>query len=391
MIGTKEIKKLCIIADAYPTESNPKNPFIEQLVIAFTNMGIDCTVISPVSVTNSIMRKTKLEPKKRVVKLESGEIKIYSPRYVTFSAKKIGPLNTNDLNLFFFQRSCIKVLNKINNKFDAVYGHFLSPAGVTANKISEIYNIPSFFAYGENTNYTIDRLGPSRAKELLENINGVVSVSTENKEKLVEQNIIDSSKIEVFPNSVDHKLFYKRDKYEMREKFGFPREDFIVAFVGRFVEVKGANRLSKALDLVGTDKVKSIFIGSGKIGPKCDGILLEGRQNHKIIPELLSAADVFVLPTLAEGCSNAIIEAMACGLPIISSDRAFNDDILDETCSIRVDPNNVKQIADAIELIITDHGLRDKLSKGALAKAEDLKIDKRAKRILEFMQRKSEV
>ncbi|MEC0344793.1 glycosyltransferase family 4 protein [Peribacillus frigoritolerans] len=384
----KKIKRICIIADAYPTETDPKNPFIEQLVIAFTELGIECIVLNPVSLTKKIIRKSVLRPKRWSKKTKSSVIEIYSPRYLTFSSKKFWFINTNFLNLILFQYSCLKVLKEIGPNFDAVYGHFIFPSGISANKISKKFNIPSFFAYGENTNYTIDNLGADKTRKLLKDINGVVAVSTANKENLLKQNIVDENKIGVFPNSINNKLFYKRDKVEMRKKYGLPENAFIVAFVGRFVDIKGANRLSEAIQIVGSDKVKSIFIGFGNVGPNCDGILFEGKQPHENIPELLSAADIFVLPTLAEGCCNSIIEAMACGLPIISSNRSFNDDILDETCSLRIDPMDINEIAVAIKRLYENEDLRKKLSDGSLKKAQYLNIEERSKNIIAFMEEK---
>lgn len=107
-------------------------------------------------------------------------------------------------------------------------------------------------------------------------------------------------------------------------------------------------------------------------------------SNDKIVM-YLNAADMFVLPTLAEGCCNAIVEAMACGLPVISSDRPFNDDILDESCSIRIDPSNIEELSDAIALLKNDPELREKLSEGALSKAKGLTIEQRAAAILQFI------
>ena len=216
-----------------------------------------------------------------------------------------------------------------------------------------------------------------------------MSVSSVNKEVLIGKSIVSEEKIGVFPNSIDQRVFWKRNKDEMRKKYSMPSDGFIVAFVGRFLNVKGPLRLSKALNRINKgDDVYSIFIGEGGEIPKCNNILHCGPLAHDIIPEYLSCADVFVLPTLAEGCCNAIVEAMACGLPIISSNLPFNDDILDESCSIRIDPNSIEDLTDAIELMKNNAELREKLSEGALSKAKGLTIDQRAKAILRFIEEK---
>jgi teichuronic acid biosynthesis glycosyltransferase TuaC len=387
------IKKLCIITDGYTSEERPFNEFVDQLVCQFRDQGIDCTVISPLSLTNVIFRGNPLLPYFRERKTPNGNmIAIYSPRYLSAASVRKGIINTTNITLGNFIHAAQRTFKKLHDKehFDAVYAHFIFESGAAASCISEKYSIPAFVAYGECSNYSIDCLGGAdKARARLKALKGVISVSTANKESLVKQNIFPEEIIRVFINSIDNRLFYKRNKQEMRIKYGLPEDAFIAAFVGRFVEGKGANRLSKAIEGLGGDRVKSIFIGSGDIRPDCEGILLCGSQPHDRVPELLSAADIFVLPTLAEGCCNAIIEAMACGLPIISADLPFNDDILDETCSIRVDPSSVDEIAAAIKLLLNDQNYRSMLAEGALAKAKDLSISTRATKILEFMNLKT--
>ena len=84
------------------------------------------------------------------------------------------------------------------------------------------------------------------------------------------------------------------------------------------------------------------------IYPIIQELFIWDKWEHDVIAEYLNCADIFVSPTLAEGCSNSIVEAMACGLPIISSDLPFNHDILDEKNSILLDPVEVNEIALAI-------------------------------------------
>ena len=126
-------------------------------------------------------------------------------------------------------------------------------------------------------------------------------------------------------------------------------------------------------------------MGKGDIKPDCKNILFCGSVPNDELHLYLNAADIFVLPTKGEGCCNAIIEALACGLPIISSDSPYNDDILNNDNSIRIDVDNVVQIAEAIERLRNDSKLRNKLASGAVASAKALDIDARAENILKFM------
>ena len=81
---------------------------------------------------------------------------------------------------------------------------------------------------------------------------------------------------------------------------------------------------------------------------------------------------------------------MACGLPIISSNKNFNDDILDDTCSIRIDTTDVEEIKNAILRLYDNKKLRDVLSKNAIKKTEKFNINERAKNIIKFMEEKLE-
>ena len=108
---------------------------------------------------------------------------------------------------------------------------------------------------------------------------------------------------------------------------------------------------------------------------------------HEEIPVFLSACDIFVLPTLSEGCCNAVIEAMACGLPVVSSDLPFNDDILDDTNAIRIDPNDVSAIREAVRSLRDSGSLRRRLTEGALKTTAKLTLAARAAGIRSFIEK----
>lgn len=384
----RKIQQLCVLTGGYPTPTDPLDTFVEQLVFAFADLGIRCTVVNPQSLTTHLLRGQELRPRRRVQYTPNGSrVDVISPRYCSASVAHAGPVNMAHVTISGFLKAAQRGIRALPTEFDAFYGHFIYPGGIAAAHFGREYQKPGFFAYGENTNYTIDYLGRERTRAMLEPIRGVVAVSSANKSRLIAQGVVPPEKVAVFPNAIDGAAFYRHDRLAMRRKYHIPEDAFVLIFVGRFVEIKGADRLSAAIDKLRNGRIKSLFIGGqGKVGPHCSGILMAGEQPHKNIPELLSAADVFVLPTLAEGCCNSILEAMACGLPVISSNLPFNDDILDDTCSIRIDPGDVGAIAAAIEKIFGDEALRRSLADGAVQKAATFSLDARARKIVDYME-----
>lgn len=371
-------KHICIVADNYPTEKDPTFPFVAQLAEAIVKSGIDVTVIAPQNLLKYILGGNKKHPKFRTKIIDNNQLTILQPCCISFSNY------TQRLNFISRHRAIEKCFERLKNKPDVCYGHFWHSGYFLYNKAKK-YNIPLFVATGESViNFKAD---DKNKKLFCEYVNGVICVSTKNKVESIEKGLTTHEKCIVVPNAIDNNLFKKLDTKSCREALGIQEDDFVVAFVGWFSERKGSLRVSDAIEKLDNNNIKSIFIGSGttEFEPQCKNIIFKGRVPHVEIPKYLNAADVFVLPTLKEGCCNAVIEAMACGLPIISSDLDFNYDVLDETNSIMLDPNDVDTIAAAINKIYSDHTMQNTLSKNSISKASKLTIEKRAQIIINYI------
>lgn len=379
--------KICVVTEGYPTPNDPGMfVFVDQLVSAWADLGVEVSVIYPIPRWVEFFDKKRFYKREWKKKTPSGnEIKVFSPRYFRASYRKIGPIDTRKISYNSFQRVVKKAINKMQVKPDALYAHFL-PAGCQAGDIGYQMNIPAFCAFGESTLWSIIGWNPERTRKSLSYLSGIVSVSSENKRILIEEKLYRENDIEVFPNGVDHSLFYPRDKQEIRKKYGISEDEFIGIFTGSFCDSKGVLRAQKAA--IEADNVKMIFIGGGQQKPEGENIIFQGRLQHEKIPEYLSAADFFILPTKAEGCCNAIVEAMACGLPIISADGAYNDDILSEKYSIRTDPNDIMAMSNAIKILRDNPDQKRKMSQAAKEESVKFDITHRASAIIEFMQRK---
>ncbi len=377
-----KIKRICFLAGEYPTSEKPKSAvFYQTLVHQIAKLGIECRVIYPypMNLKNQSKRKDRID-----IVDDTHSVKVYRPYTISFGAKSILCWNTAYLTAVSYTKSAKKALAQMNWVPDVFYGHFISPAGIMAAKLSEEMGIPCFVAYGESQPWSINTIGVSRTQQVLANVSGFVAVSSKNKKELIDLHISSEDRVRVFPNGVDSSVFYKRDKSEARKKMGWDTDKFIVAFVGHFNERKGILRLDKAIyDL---PDVYVAYAGSGALTPRSPNIIHMGDVAPEMMPWFLSAADIFVLPTLHEGCCNAIIEALACGLPVVSSDRDFNYDILSNENAILIDPENVHDIRNAILKLKNDKKLRDRLAYKSVMTAEKLDIRQRAKAILSWME-----
>lgn len=372
---------ICICAPSFPTSKTIDFVFVDQLCRAFADLGHEVTVIAPQSLTKCLFRHIPIAKRHSWYHTANGtKIELYRPYTITFGYSKFAKLFKNS-----FQKAVNRAFRKIKVKPDVCYGHFWGSV-FSLYPLAKENGIPLFGASGEENVSLYIHKSEEFKREVREYISGVVSVSGKNQQECLNMNLVTPEKSVVVPNAVDLTLFQPKDKHDCRTALGVADEDFVVAFVGQFVPRKGIVRLDEALKKIGDRRIKAIYIGSGNIDPQYDNTAFKGRVSHDRLPEYLSAADCFVLPTDNEGCSNAIIEAMACGLPIISTDAPFNYDVLNDSNSIMIDSQDVEAIAGAVVRLRDDEALKKRLAEGALYSAQGLSIRVRAERIVDFMQ-----
>jgi glycosyltransferase involved in cell wall biosynthesis len=369
---------ICVVCQSFPTQKTIDFVFIEQLCREFADLGENITVIAPQSVFKSIVRRIPLQKTKSIVQTRNSKFTLLRPYSFSFGN------GFHKLNKKFFDNAVLRACRKIDAVPDVLYGHFWCCADA-ALPFALKENVPLFVVAGEGEISSHTIMTDNEIKSLRDAVNGVICVSTKSKKESVVVGFTTENKCTVIPNAINPALFYPREKRLMREKLNLPQETFILAFVGQFNSRKGVARLCEALKKVNNLNIKIMFMGTGAELPDYEGTIFAKTVNHDDLPEYLSAADAFILPSINEGCSNAIIEAMACGLPILSSDMEFNHDVLNEFNSILFDPLSVDEIAQAILNLYSDSKLCEKLSKGALVAASKLTIHERAKKILAFI------
>lgn len=367
--------KILVISTNYPSVKHPSNGiFVYKLVQKFVDKGHEVTVISPVKFWDKFFKGSSYGLEKAWV---------IRPWIISFSAQNILGFNTYKLTQWAQIKAVQRAVKKHNVQFELVYGHFLRNVFIGIDSLEQ-YQKPFFVAVGEyaGIDMTLAWLGRKKFMGYLSKIKGFIAVSEQVKTKLLTLGVPEQ-KIIVAPNATDLSLFKKADKNACRLKHGIPLDKFVVLFTGNFIESKGPHRLLKAIE--GLENVVAMFLGSGPLKLNSPQIVFKDRVSASLMPELYNCADTFVLPTQHEGSNNSIVEAMACGLPIISSDIPEVRSQCDPSFSILVNPMDIQAIREAIIRLRDDKSMRISMSENAVQWANKFDLNRRTERILAFI------
>ena len=209
-----------------------------------------------------------------------------------------------------------------------------------------------------------------------------IAVSKSVKNQVIKWYKIPESKVTVIYNGVDTGLFRRIKSIEQaKEEINISSDIFVVGYVGRLDPGKGHQYLFEAVGKIKEKyNIRCVVVGTGrhendikelaeKSGVSGITDFLGLRRN---VADLLSAMDVFVLPSFQEGFSNALIEAMAMECPVIASDIPGNDEaFINGKQGIFVQPGNSSALADAIEQLYKDKESRLKISVEARKSIEE--------------------
>lgn len=181
------------------------------------------------------------------------------------------------------------------------------------------------------------------------------------KKKIVDDYGLDPESITVFPWGIDLSIFRKHDKSESRTRLNLKKSDFIILFNRYFEPVYGVQYLLEAFKKfsAGKDNVQLLMLseGSGKneaikyiteSGLE-EKVSLIGRVPNAELPVFLNAADIYISPSLSDGTSLSLLEAMACGLGLVVSDVPAIKEWVDDKNGIVVPKSSSIELAAAME------------------------------------------
>ena len=243
---------------------------------------------------------------------------------------------------------------KKSGRLDVIDAHFAYPDAYAASLLGHWLSVP-FTVTLRGTEARLIREKGIRPQLLaaLRRAAQVFSVS-ESLRALVIEYGADPAKIEVVGNGVDTVNFSPRDRSRCRARLGFTPDQPVLVSVGGLVPRKGFHRVIALLPRLQKRFPGLVFLIAGgasaegdmraeleaqtaRLGLE-DGVRFLGPVPPDELPEILSAADVFVLATRNEGWANVFLEAMACALPVVTTDVGGNREVVRDPRLGRVVP-----------------------------------------------------
>jgi teichuronic acid biosynthesis glycosyltransferase TuaC len=355
--GTAQRLKIASVCRLLPTPQDPAaGTFILNRLAAMSELS-DVSVFQPVPFFPGVApRPSWSQTPKRVL----GALEIeHAPMFYIPGVLK-------SLDGKWLGRSIRPALEQLKKRgaVEAIDAHFGYPEGVGCARVGQQLGIPYFITIRGLETDVLKR--PEVRDQLLDAMHGaagLISVSHSLKE-LVVSNGVDANKVLVAPNAVDRSRFSPGDRAAARQQLGLGDEPLIVS-VGHLLSVKRHSVLIDAFAAIRErTNAKLVIIGGPSYEPRYPTQLREqvarlGLDEHvrfagKLPPAevvmWLRAANVFSLASAREGCCNAVLEALAAGLPVVATRVGDNPHFVQEDENgFLADPDDASGLARQLE------------------------------------------
>jgi len=321
-----------IVTNLFPNQIEPhKGAFIFQFVEELKKTQ-RVTVISPIPYCPNwtILRKLPQSKYAQLGVMEQHE------GYKVFLCRHLAIPKMGFLTPFLLFPPLLRMVQQIHSaeKVDVINAHWIFPDGVAAQWVGRILNFPTILtARGCDVNLYPNLFGRrSLIQHALSNCNAAVAVGEELR-KTTQSLCMDGKEVLMIPNGIDYGIFHPMDQAECRRVLDWPENCKLILYVGSLDEVKNVDLLIEGFARVAEQRLKwdlrLIIVGAGhllltleqlasKLGIM-EYVSFMGQKSPPEIALLMNGADVLCLTSIREGRPNVILEALACGLPIVAS------------------------------------------------------------------------
>ena len=247
---------------------------------------------------------------------------------------------------------------------DVILNYWLYPEGFAAVGLAKKLGVPVIVgAIGSDLRRNTDPVTRHFVRRTLREADAVLTVSQELRRQAIALGAA-PEKVTAILNGCDRALFRPGDRAAARHSLNLPADAEVLLYVGSLAPAKGVPELViAALALFpARPNLRLVLVGDGIYrqtaeriaadSPYRDRILFAGQVPSTDVALWMTAADAFTLPSHSEGCPNVIVEAIACGRPVIATSVGGIPELVNESCGILVAPRDEPALRKGIETVL---------------------------------------
>ena len=244
---------------------------------------------------------------------------------------------------------------------DLILNYWLYPDGYAAVRVARELRVPVIVgAIGSDIRARNDAITIRRVTETMTNADAVITVSEELRQQVVARGV-PANRVTAILNGCDTAIFYPGDRAAARRQLGQDQAAELVVYAGNLLPTKGLAELLDAFAQLAKSRpqLQVAIVGQGPYGDTLrrriamagiEGrVILPGRCDASGIAQWMRAADIFCLPSYSEGCPNVVVEALACGCPVVATNVGGIPELVKETSGLLVPPRDVPALRAALD------------------------------------------
>lgn len=263
----------------------------------------------------------------------------------------------------FNGRNCAHSLTPLlrEHRPEAILGFYLYPQGYAGVLAARRLNIPAILvALGSDVRQIPDPMIGFLTRRAVRRADCILAVSEDLRRRTIAMGV-PPDRVHTVMNGRNSSLFHLRSRSAARQELQILAGVELVVFAGRLVPVKRLGDLLSAARILATTRpnLQIVCIGDGPCLAKLtegvrrkgltDVVRFIGAKSPPEIAKWLAACNVFCLPSQSEGTPNVILEALACGRPVVATDVGGIPSLVDSQCGILVKPEAPAALAQALD------------------------------------------
>lgn len=246
-------------------------------------------------------------------------------------------------------------------KPDLMLGFWVYPDGFAALRAAGSLKIPCVIGALGSDIHIRSGVNVAFTRHVIHRADALLTVSEAMRQYAIQHFGARAQKVQTIVNGFNTSVFGVAPRANSRQALGLPAEGEWIVYVGRLIEAKGLLELIDAFRQISARRpgVRLALIGDGVLRERLQQRIAElglgqrvsmpGGQSPQRVASWLSASNLLCLPSWSEGYPNVVVEALACGRPVVATDVGGTREIVNPGNGVLVPPRDVPALAHALE------------------------------------------